>query len=292
MKNKKMILIVILAISLLALSGCGGSSSDSTTTQTYSLDVEQSDNGNVNVDPDKDLYNKNEKVSISAETEVKDYEFAYWQGSIDTTKSELDLVINGDMIVKPVFGVLDYEDDFSNKEESILSINTSDQIYTIDIINDKYIMSIDEPGSDKESIFSYFSNSKRDEKYLVKYQAKFALANGNHGYIFNFIDWDNYYVFKISDGGSYTIGKETNGSYEDIVDWTGNDNINPDNQVNQVAVKKIEDKYTFYVNNKKIDSVSIDFNANEFKDGFSIQTFDYEKNEVEFDNLKFLAITN
>lgn len=289
MKRKNVIGIFILVISLFVLSACGGSSSDSATNKTYSLDVEQSTNGNVNVDPDKDLYSNNEKVTISAETQNADYNFAYWQGSIDTTKAKLDLIMNNDMVVKPVFGTLDYEDDFSDKEKSNLYINNSDSEFTIDIINNKYIMSIDDHDSKYYMVHSKVSNSYTDEKYLIKYQARFNLANGVHGFKFNSIDWENHYLFIIDSDGFYKITKVVDGSYKDIVDWEENRNINSGKQVNQIAVKKIENEYTFYINDEKIDSVLVDFSADEFGDYFYIETWDYKQNEVEFDNFKFIT---
>ncbi len=72
-------------------------------------------------------------------------------------------------------------------------------------------------------------------------------GNAQYGLLFRRLDSDNYYVFRIRDGGDYQFRVRYAGEWDTLIDWTGSPLIQP-GKANRLAVIAEGEVFTFYIN--------------------------------------------
>ncbi len=74
--------------------------------------------------------------------------------------------------------------------------------------------------------------------------------DNQYGVIFRYRDEKNFYLFKISSDGYYSLAKVKNEVQEVISDWGMSDSIHQENSANQLRVVALGDSFRFYVNDQ------------------------------------------
>lgn len=114
----------------------------------------------------------------------------------------------------------------------------------------------------------------------VKARKVRGLDNWGYGLLFRHQGTvDNSYEFAISGNGMYYFGKVVNGKYEDIIPWKESSAIHQGNDVNYLKISADGNKYTFYINNQEIDSIT----DNAFSSG-KVGFLTYSDVETAFDD--------
>ncbi len=98
---------------------------------------------------------------------------------------------------------------------------------------------------------------------------------------------DDFYAFRISGDGFYTVEKTEGNQMLPLIDWTASSLIDPDEGgANVLTVEGQGDTYRFYINGQQVDSVSdATYSGGTF--GLMVDNFD-EANPATFtfDDLK------
>jgi hypothetical protein len=105
------------------------------------------------------------------------------------------------------------------------------------------------------------------------------------GLLFRFQDSDNYYELDINGEGSYAVGKEVDGEWIQIVDWTSDPAIQPLGKVNRVRLEAKGGAFTLYVN----DHYITEFTDTLFSSGGLapvVTAYDEPPARATFDNIK------
>jgi len=75
------------------------------------------------------------------------------------------------------------------------------------------------------------------------------------GLIFRVVDGDNYYVFRISPAGTYSLREVIDGTWNTIIDWTTSSEILTGAVTNHVTIYADGSSLTFFVNGEEIGDV-------------------------------------
>ncbi len=108
-----------------------------------------------------------------------------------------------------------------------------------------------------------------------------------YGLSFRQVDSNNYYAFVIDNQGQYRFDVLTDNKWTNLIPWTDNSSILTD-QVNRLAVEAHGDQFTFYVNDRQIDSATDD----KLTQGMVGIATDMDANDqalFEFDNFEIRA---
>ncbi len=183
-------------------------------------------------------------------------------------------------------GKLLYEDNFSSSKFSgfsgLLGANTSEYFgngrYHIEVVP-LFTM----PGEDSGAEYN---------NTIIEVEAtqESGPDDNVYGVVFRKVDWNNYYAFLISGDGYYRIQKMQNNSWVFISPWKKSSAIHTGNATNLIDVVCNGNKFSFYVNNIKVD----DYNDSSFGSGMIgfIAGTEYSKGPViiGFDNLTIWQI--
>ncbi|MFC2082084.1 family 16 glycoside hydrolase [Candidatus Bipolaricaulota bacterium] len=105
------------------------------------------------------------------------------------------------------------------------------------------------------------------------------------GIVFRLDDWDNYYGFRISPTGTYSIWKEVGGSWTDLVGWTSSAAIREDIATNHLTVLADGSSLVFLINGEEVDEV-VDTSFSTGFIGIYARTYDGSTNvHVAFDDI-------
>lgn len=86
---------------------------------------------------------------------------------------------------------------------------------------------------------------------------RFAGNTSDYGFIFDFLDWDNYYILVVDPGAQwYGVAKFENGGLQLIVLATYSPHINPDNGTNHLRVERDGDQIGIYVNGEHLETAN------------------------------------
>jgi hypothetical protein len=111
-----------------------------------------------------------------------------------------------------------------------------------------------------------------------------------YGVVFRKVDWSNFYQFIISGDGYYQFAKYKGGKWDFVSPWKKSNAIHTGNATNLIKVICNGDKFSFYVNDIKVD----DYKDGSFGSGMIGFTAGTEYAEgpvtIGFDNLKIWEI--
>jgi hypothetical protein len=166
----------------------------------------------------------------------------------------LAVSLSGCMFFKSPPAVL-YEETFSGETASQWAVGETDYRNKW-IEGGKYHMQI----TTAEYYSAYSWNSSQGSFDNFQLEADVIHINGANnlsalGLIFRVVDGNNYYLFRIGPGGTYYIGKNENGSYAALVNWTSSSAIHTGEATNHVTVYADGSSLTFFVNGEEIDDV-------------------------------------
>jgi serine/threonine protein kinase len=120
-----------------------------------------------------------------------------------------------------------------------------------------------------------------------------ALVDGDiyndAGTLFRFQDRDNYYELDLNGGGSFAVGKQIDGEWYQILDWTESPAIEPFGSVNRVRLIARGDQFEVIVNGQTIGR----FVDDTYQTGgmaLVVTAYDAPPAKATFDNLRIWAL--
>jgi hypothetical protein len=93
------------------------------------------------------------------------------------------------------------------------------------------------------------------------------------GVLFRIADWDNYYGFRISPSGTYSLWKQFAGEFVQLVGWTSSDAIVKGAASNTVSVIADGSTLTFFVNGQQVHA-AVDASLTSGRVGVYCRTYD------------------
>lgn len=140
-------------------------------------------------------------------------------------------------------------------------------------------------------IYDYYADETLPANFLLQVTASFTgtLDNG-YGLVFQTLpgdETDQFYTFRISGDGFYTVEKTEGDELIPLIDWTLSSLINQREKAkNVLVVEGRGDTYNLYINGHQVDSFSdADFSKGTF--GFMVDNFDEQlPTTFTFDDLK------
>lgn len=119
-----------------------------------------------------------------------------------------------------------------------------------------------------------------DRDFTIKTSiAHLGGANQGFGLVWGLADADNYYSFNVSADNFYRVNKETDGEWENLVEWTEVPQIDRGNSVYVLTVKKTGDKMTFHANDVQLAELPF---ATLFGDKIGISIWKKQKIAVDW----------
>lgn len=181
-------------------------------------------------------------------------------------------------------GVLLYEEDFAAPGEEWEISETDDVIYEID--GETYAVEVL-----RESWMAWNATQGDYADFVIELDA--VLVEGDeynsYGILFRYQDKQNRYELDINGNGSYTIGKEVDDEWSDIVDWTSHPAINTTGEVNHIELIAYGDTFFLYVN----DQLVHEFTDDTFASGDLapvVTAYDNPPARATFDNLQIWEV--
>lgn len=177
-------------------------------------------------------------------------------------------------------GTVLLEDDFDNPSSSELTEETSDTAsYTF--VDGAYAISVKEP---KYIVWSSYHGSYGDIDIAADTTLDDGPVESAAGVLFRYQDEDNFYYYRISPDGSYSLVLYHAGERQVLIDWTEAPEIKSRNQVNHLRVEAVGDRIRMFVNDKLLAEVSDDtFAKGEI--ALAVSTFEKGGATFKFDNL-------
>lgn len=151
--------------------------------------------------------------------------------------------------------------------------------------NGEYVFRYKEKGSCYVWILDEYSN------FTVTVKSRKISGHHYHGYglVFRLGGNENsdYYDFIVSGNGDYSIGKNVNGEFAEIVPWTINDAIQKGNTTNFLRVEAVGTSISFYCNGVLLKTVS-DGSIGKGKIGLKVWNYSKEASDLQaaFDDFK------
>jgi hypothetical protein len=105
------------------------------------------------------------------------------------------------------------------------------------------------------------------------------------GIFFRYQDKDNYYSLDINGNAKYTIGREVDGEYSDIIDWTASGALQRQGSVNRIRLVAYGNTFTLYFNGQYADEFT-DTHFNSGDIAIKVTAYDTPPARATFDNLK------
>jgi hypothetical protein len=182
---------------------------------------------------------------------------------INAILSSFDVLISGlnrEQIGPPPpdFGDIFFEDDFSQADSGLVDDPDGQdwgRVYYAD--TGQYVIELEpEPGA----IYDYYLlDEDLPDEFLFQATTSFAGAYNNaYGLAFRLAigdETDQFYAFRISGDGFYTVDKFTQEEIITIIDWTFSSLINQaEDTENILTVQGQGDTYTLYINGRQVDS--------------------------------------
>jgi hypothetical protein len=140
-------------------------------------------------------------------------------------------------------------------------------------------------------IYDYYADETLPANFLLQVTASFTgTLNNGYGLVFQTLpgeETDQFYTFRISCDGFYTVEKTDGDQLTTLIDWTTSSLINQKEKgKNILAVEGQGDTYNLYINGHQVDSFNnADFSKGTF--GFMVDNFDEElPTSFTFDDLK------
>jgi hypothetical protein len=176
----------------------------------------------------------------------------------------------------PDFASEAFSDDFSDPASGLISDDTQQEwgrgFYT-DAGQYRFELQ-PAPGA----IYDYYLDRTLDDVFLLQTTASYsgAIDNG-YGLIFQVQvgqESDDFYAFRISGDGFYTVEKTEGDELVPLIDWTASSLIDQaEGAANVLTVEGQGETYNFYINGQQVDSVTdATYSAGTF--GFMVDNYD------------------
>ncbi len=133
-------------------------------------------------------------------------------------------------------------------------------------------------------IYDYYADLALPDDFLLQTAASYTGAVDNaYGFIFQVQpgETDEFYTFRISGDGFYSVEKTSGDQLETLIDWTASSLIDQaEGAVNVLTVEGQGETYFLYINGQQVDSFTdADFSGGTF--GYMVDNFDQD-NPVSF----------
>jgi hypothetical protein len=177
-------------------------------------------------------------------------------------------------------GPLLYEEDFSEPSDDWTVEEGEETAYKLD--NGTYSIEVR-----KERWKAWDAIDKEFADFVLEFDA--SLAEGNkynaYGVLFRYQDKANHYELDLNGNGSFTLGKEVDDEWTDIVDWTSSEAIKRTGFVNRVRLTAYGNTFTLYLN----DHFVYEFTDDAFSSGNIapvVTAYENPPARATFDNIK------
>jgi hypothetical protein len=172
------------------------------------------------------------------------------------------------------------EDDFDDPTSSELTEEASDTA-TYSFVDGAYAISVKEP---KYIVWSSYNGSHGDIDIVVDTTFDDGPLESAAGVLFRYQDEDNFYYYRISADGSYSLILYQAGERQVLIDWTEAPEIRGRRQANHLRVETVGDRIRMFVNDQLLAEVSDDtFAKGEI--ALAVSTFEEGGATFKFDNL-------
>jgi len=177
-------------------------------------------------------------------------------------------------------GMLLIEEDFTAPGD-VWEISKEEDIeYKLD--GGKYSIEVD-----KENWIAWNTMEEDLGDFIIQFETTLVEGDkfNSSGFFFRYQDKDNFYSVELNGNEKYTIGKEVDGEWSDIVDWTASAAISTQGEVNVVRLVVYGNTFTLYVNDQFVDEVT----DTTFLSGdvaLQVTAYDTPPARATFDNLR------
>jgi hypothetical protein len=177
-------------------------------------------------------------------------------------------------------GTMLLADDFDTPARSHL-LAVQNDIATYAFIGGAYAITLKQPG--------HIARSSLGGSYSdIAVETDATFGNGPSesaaGIIFRYQDDDNFYLYRISDTGSYSLAVYSAGQQQMLLDWTASPAINPRGQPNKLRVEAVGEHMRLFVNGRLLGEAS-DMSLRTGEVALAVSTFSQGGTTVLFDNL-------
>jgi hypothetical protein len=108
--------------------------------------------------------------------------------------------------------------------------------------------------------------------------------DGEYGLVFRFVDEGNFYFYAINANGYYSLWKQVDGAWENMIDWTQSDVLNSGaGSSNRLGILAEGDQITLIANNVGLQQMT-DASHSEGQIGLIVGSFNEGGLEIAFDN--------
>ena len=177
-------------------------------------------------------------------------------------------------------------DDFSDNKSGWTEENWDKHITRI--TDGKLIIESLADGISYRNVVNFPANTEKD--FTMEGTVRWISGDNNNGFGIDFasnIEGNAYYSFQIAAIGYFSVLSRENGTWQEIIKWTENKNINRNSEINKLKIKKEDDYLYFYVNGELVEKIPW---TGGFGTDFGFRVFD--KQLVEFDDFQLKGIKN
>jgi hypothetical protein len=182
----------------------------------------------------------------------------------DVVLYSFDILISGierlaDSPPPPAMGEILFADDFSDAESGLWYAEEADNwgIGYYDLENEVYIYEL---VATSGAIYDYYEGQELDDAFLLQATVGHLGAwNNAYGLIFQVVDDESFYAFRISGDGYFLVEKSGADGVETLIDWTIADMItSEEGDPNLLTVVGEGDLYSLYINEQWVGNFTDD----------------------------------
>lgn len=109
-------------------------------------------------------------------------------------------------------------------------------------------------------LYDYYADEVLPDKFAIEARAGYTgAADNGYGLIFRVTDEEDFYTFRISGDGFYTVERTQGEDLITLIDWTASDLIlTGEGAANLLTVAGDSDRYTLYINGRQADAFTDD----------------------------------
>ena len=167
------------------------------------------------------------------------------------------------------------------------SVNSSDDV-TIEFLRRSLHISVD---SADWITWSLYPTDLTDFLAEADVQVITSPLDGNYGIVFRFLDSDNFYVFRISPRGTFSLMKKVDGEWTTLTNWTASVAIDTsEGAINRISVLAEGPQLAVLINDEVVAQAT-DADIAEGQVGLAAGVYAEPGLEVAFDNVEIWDLT-